>query len=142
MALVCSSLASYSISGKWYIESTPFKIACSNNMNRIIRATFYIFLIFALGWLISLRIRKLISKETVVSLNHEENGVELPSITFCVKWLSNKTENTIQILPRNGLSLLQSTDWDFDEYQQKSFEIRNIILSGQFSDQPDDKASK
>ena len=41
-----------------------------------------------------------------------------------------------------GLSLLQSTDWDFDEYQQKSFEIRNIILSGQFSDQPDDKASK
>ena len=111
-------------------------------MNRIIRATFYIFLIFALGWLISLRIRKLLSKETVVSLNHEENGVELPSITFCVKWLSNKTENTVQILPRNGLSLLQSTDWDFDEYQQKSFEIRNIILNGQFSDQPDDKASK
>ena len=55
---------------------------------------------------------------------------------------SNKTENTVQILPRNGLSLLQSTDWDFDEYKEKSFEIRNIILSGQFSDQPDDKASK
>ena len=111
-------------------------------MNTIVRPAFYILLILALGWLTSLRIKKLTSKDTVVSLNHEENGVELPSITFCVKWLSNKTANTVQILPRNGLSLLTSTDWNFDEYKQKSFEIRNIILNGQFSDQPDDKSSK
>ena len=104
-----------------------------------IRYIIVLSLISVLGWFVYNSIVKLLKQDTVISQHYQKGGADLPSITVCLKWLSKEVPYTKEYF--RGLSLPNSENWTFDDYMEKSFDIRNVLKAATFKDQPSDKSS-
>ena len=86
-----------------------------------------------------LSFRKLLREDTVISQHYEEEGVDLPSVTICVKWLSMKGANASTLVEGRDLSLPRSENWTFSDFMDKSQPARSVIKYAEFRDQLEDK---
>ena len=109
------------------------------NSKETFRYLIVLSLISILGWFVYNSIVKLLKQDTVISQHYQKGGANLPSITVCIKWLSKDVPNTKEYF--RGLSLPDSENWTFDDYMEKSFDIRNVLHAATFKDQPSDKSS-
>ena len=93
----------------------------------------------ALFWFTYLSFRKLLREDTVISQHYEEEGVDLPSVTICVKWLSMNGANASTLVEGRDLSLPRSENWTFSDFMDKSQLARSVIKYAEFRDQLEDK---
>ena len=98
-----------------------------------------IILISALCWFTYLSFDKLFQEETKISHSYVNEGVELPSVSVCVKWLSMKGANASTLVDGRDLSLPNSENWTFSDYMGKTKLARDMINYAEFMDQLGDK---
>ena len=91
-----------------------------------------------LAWLIKGRFDRLHKEETVISQKYSKTAVALPSITICAKWLSKRVPKTKQYT-KNGFSLQDMDNWTFDDFMEKSYDVKNVIERAIFNDQSNDR---
>ena len=96
-------------------------------------------LVVALFWFTYLSFQKLLREDTVISQHYEEEGVDLPSVTVCVKWLSMKGANASTLVEGRDLSLPRSENWTFSDFMDNSQLARSVIKYAEFRDQLEDK---
>ena len=82
---------------------------------------------------------KLFDEDTKIRHYHQNDGAELPSVTICLKWLSAKVPHTNPIIKTRDLAIPNTLNWTFDEYMEKTFLVKNILMEADFHDQPTDK---
>ena len=104
----------------------------------IIRYIIVAIFLAILAWLIKGRFDRLDKEETVISQKYSKAGVALPSITICAKWLSKRVPNTKQYTT-NGFSLQDMDDWTFDDFMEKSYDVKNVLERAIFNDQSNDR---
>ena len=107
--------------------------------SNFIRCIVELSLIFALGWFSYSSLDKLLQEDTIISNQYSDEGIEFPSVTICVKWLSEKAANSTSRVEGRHLSLPNSDNWTFTNFMEKSFWARNMIKIARFKDQFDDK---
>ena len=107
--------------------------------SNILRCIVELSLFFALGWFSYLSLDKLLQEDTMISYQYSDEGIEFPSVTLCVKWLSEKAANASSRIEGRHLSLPNSENWTFTNFMEKSFWARNMIKVARFKDQFGDK---
>ena len=100
-------------------------------ITEVIRSILILILVLALLWFTYFSISKLMKEETVVSQYYIDDGAQLPSVTICLKWLSDAKWD--KYLP-------DSENWTFQDYKNKQFDIRNVIERAEFVDQIGEKS--
>ena len=89
---------------------------------------YLVFLISIAALIISswFQILKLNEEKTTNSIHYSKEGVEIPSVTFCIKWLKDKNGDRIYSKPSN---------LSFAEYMTNSGILRRSIFEAKFADQ-------
>ena len=125
--------------------TTPFQhclvtqVASNMKVLTCLRCMIELSLVSALFCFTYLSFRKLLREDTVISQHYEEEGVDLPSVTICVKWLSTKGANASTLVEGRDLSLPRSENWTFSDFMDKSQPARSVIKYAEFRDQLEDK---
>ena len=125
--------------------TTPFQhclvtqVASNMKVLTCLRCMIELSLVAALICFTYLSFRKLLREDTVISQHYEEEGVDLPSVTICVKWLSTKGANASTLVEGRDLSLPRSENWTFSDFMDKSQLARSVIKYAEFRDQLEDK---
>ena len=105
----------------------------------IVRCVILLFLVVVLFWFIYLSFLKLLSEDTKARNYYQDEGADLPSITICLKWLNKSVPNTNPYFATRDLALPNTTNWNFDEYMEKAYLVKNIVSKAEIKDQPGDK---
>ena len=102
---------------------------------KILRILVSFLLLLTLILFISLGIQSLYNEETVTSISYLEDGAELPLVTICVK----RFNGTILNSSNYNKHLPKSENWTFEDYMEKSYQVKDIIQFATLRNQGDEK---